>query len=69
MGTAGGPQTQAQYPASFGFPGTGLPGVNFNFVIGCDLSGQGIVALIGRDVLRYFVMIYNGAFGQVILSI
>ena len=69
VGTAGGPQTQHQYPASFGFPGTRLPGINFNFVIGCNLTGQGIIALIGRDVLRHFVMVYNGVLGQVILSL
>src|SRR5437867_1127525 len=31
VGTAGGVQQQAQYPASFSFPGTGLPTINFNF--------------------------------------
>jgi len=71
VGTAGGVQQQAQYPASFSFPGTGLPTINFNFVIGSNLTGQQppIIALIGRDVLRHFVMIYNGNFGQVVLTI
>lgn len=71
VGTAAGVQQQAQYPASFSFPGTGLPTINFNFVIGSNLAGQQppIVALIGRDVLRHFVMIYHGGFGQVVLSI
>src|SRR5437867_2014778 len=71
VGTAGGVQQQAQYPASFSFPGTGLPTINFNFVIGSNLTGQQppIIALIGRDVLRHFVMIYNGDFGQVVLTI
>lgn len=69
LGTAGGPVTQTQHPASFGFPGTGLPTISFNFVTGVDLTGQNIVALIGRDVLRHFVMVYNGSLGQVILSI
>jgi hypothetical protein len=71
VGTAGGVQQQAQYPASFSFPGTGLPTIAFTFVIGSNLAGQQppIIALIGRDVLRHFVMIYHGNFGQVLLTI
>ena len=68
IGTAGGPQNQAQYPAQFSFPGTPFPQMNFSTVIGVHLTGQGIIALIGRDVLQHFVMIYNGGLGQVILS-
>ncbi len=67
--TAGGPQPQQQFPASFSFPGTPFPTIFFSFVIGANLAGQGIVALIGRDVLRHFVMVYNGVYGQIILSI
>ncbi len=69
LGTAAGPIAQTQHPASFGFPGTSLPTINFNFVTGVNLAGQNIIALIGRDVLRHFVMTYNGVLGQVILSI
>ena len=45
-----------------------FPAINFAFVVGCDLAPQGIIALIGRDVLRHFTMTYNGTFGQIILS-
>lgn len=69
LGTAAGPVAQTQHPASFGFPGTRLPAINFNFVTGVNLIGQNIIALIGRDVLRHFVMVYNGVLGQVILSV
>lgn|SRR5579871_1313808 len=71
VGGVSGVQQQAQFPASFSFPGTGLPTISFNFVIGANLAGQQppIIALIGRDVLRHFVLIYNGGFGQVVLSI
>lgn len=37
-------------------------------VIGADLRPQGIVALIGRDILSRFLMIYHGHGGRVVLS-
>lgn len=69
MGTAGGQRQQSQYPAALSFPGTNLPQLKFNFVVGCDLAGQDFKVLIGRDVLIHFTMFYNGPFGQVVLSV
>jgi hypothetical protein len=66
---AGGVNPHMQYPASFRFPTTAFPSINFNFVIGAPLAPQGIIALIGRDVLSHFVLVYNGVFGQYILSL
>ncbi len=58
-----------QYPASFRFPATTFPSITFAFVVGAPLAPQGIIALIGRDVLVHFVLIYNGVLGQYILSL
>jgi len=38
-------------------------------VIGADLRPQGIIALIGRDILSHLLMIYHGLGGRVTLSI
>ena len=51
VGTAGGQTAQPPFPVSLHLPGTGLPRFDISPAIGCDLSGQGILALIGRDVL------------------
>lgn len=67
VGTAGGPQQQATCPARFSFPGSSLPAIDFNQLLGANLSGQlalgagnPLVALLGRDLLQHFVLIYNG---------
>lgn len=69
-GTAGGPQSQNQYPARFVF--AGLP---FQIVFespratGVNLAGTGLIALIGRDVLSQVIFIYNGPLGTVTLGL
>lgn len=69
VGTAGGPQQQPLFPARFSFPGTNIPGINFNRLLGANLQsqqvpGQGpIIALLGRDLMAHFVLIYNGPGG------
>ena len=67
VGTAGGPQQQATYPARFSFPGSNLSAIDFNQLLGVNLTGQfalgaghPIVALLGRDLLQHFVLVYNG---------
>ena len=75
VGTAGGPQQQATYPARLTFPGTSIPGVNLTKALGCNLAGQLVlgdrrmIALIGRDILEAFILIYNGSAGMFSLSI
>lgn len=61
-GTAGGPQTQNLYPARFIFQG---PGWSFEFsrVTGSNLTGAGLIALIGRDLLNSMLLEYNGPLG------
>ena len=67
-GTADGQRTCPRYPARLVFPGTSIPGINLPRAVGVDLTGQGFIALLGRDFLSRFVMIYNGPVGQIILS-
>jgi hypothetical protein len=67
--TPGGLTNQYLYPARFVFPGTQLPPIDFSSVIGSELAAQGIVALIGRDVLQHFLLVYNGTAGMFSLSI
>jgi len=68
IATPSGVAQHATFPAALSFPGTTLPDVSFADVIGAPLRGQGIVAIIGRNVLRNFVLIYNGPGGMVSLS-
>ncbi|MGD0773817.1 MAG: aspartyl protease family protein [Candidatus Solibacter sp.] len=67
VGTAGGMVNQSLYSAKFSFPGTNLPAMEFAQLTGVNLQGHivphlnaPLVALIGRDILSQFVMIYNG---------
>jgi hypothetical protein len=49
---------------------TGLPvGINTASAIGAPLAKQKLLALIGRDVLSRFILIYNGANGEFTLCI
>lgn len=75
VGTAGGPQQQNTYPARFVFPGTQLPSMDFNQLIGANLAAQAVagsqlplVALLGRDILQHFILIYNGTTGSFSLA-
>ncbi|HEY3125335.1 MAG TPA: hypothetical protein VGK70_14890, partial [Thermoanaerobaculia bacterium] len=65
----------ALYPARLTFPGTNLHAMNFSFLLGARLSGVGVsglnvplVALLGRDILRSFVLVYNGPGGGFTLA-
>jgi len=44
-------------------------GVDAPRAVGAALKAQGIVALIGRDVLQHCTLYYNGPAGQITLSI
>lgn len=67
IGVAG-PSQRLTYPASLSFPGTPLSSVTFVDFHGADLSKAGIIAIIGRNVLKGFVLVYNGPGGHVSLS-
>jgi hypothetical protein len=59
---------QFQYPVLFAFPGTTLPQIEIAHALGSVLEPQGLLVLIGRDILSNFVFIYNGVGGFVTLS-
>lgn len=56
------------FPASLSFPNTPLPNITFLNFVALPLRAQGIIALIGRSVLRDFVMTYNGPAAMITLS-
>jgi predicted aspartyl protease len=60
-----------KYPAAFSFPGTNLPEIDYNSVVSNPAlqAQQKIVALIGRDILMYGILIYNGVAGAITLSL
>lgn len=64
VSTPSGQSVRALYPCKITFPGTPIPSLPFNAIIGCDLTGFGHVALIGRDLLRHFLLVYNGPEGH-----
>ncbi len=56
------------YPAKLQI--AGLPmAINASSAIGAPLAVQKLLALIGRDVLSHFILIYNGANGEFTLCI
>lgn len=57
------PTTHLIYPCQMEFPGTPIPPLQMNAVIGGHLRAQGIIALIGRDILRSCQLVYNGVDG------
>lgn len=61
------------YPASLTFPGLALTEHPMERVIGCNLKwqtveGKEIIMLLGRDLLQYFLMVYNGKSSDVFLA-
>lgn len=66
--TPQGSDLQNKYPGRLGFPGTTLPTVEFGAVYGASLKAQGIMALIGRDLLSHFVFTYNGPGGFITIA-
>jgi len=50
-----------------------LEGLPFPFIvpraIGAELRSQGLLVLLGRDVLQYCTLFYNGLTGQITLAI
>ncbi len=55
------------FPAILGFEDLGLT-LAFDAVLGANLASQGIIALLGRDVLRRMVFVYDGVGGHVVLG-
>jgi len=75
VGTAAGMQQQSVYSARFTFPGSKLPTIEFAQLTGVNLRGHVVphvnvplIALIGRDLLSRFIMVYNGPHATVTLA-
>lgn len=63
IATPGGQAQQPTYACELSFPGTPIPALPFSLVIGSPIQLLGYTVLVGRDVLRYFQLVYNGAEG------
>jgi hypothetical protein len=60
------------YPASVTFPAMNVTDMPMERVVGCTLKWQTrdnkeIVMLLGRDLLRWFLLVYNGPSSDVTL--
>jgi len=61
------------YPASLSFPGMALTDMPMERIIGCSLKwntrdGREIIMLLGRDLLQYFLLVYNGPNNDITMS-
>jgi hypothetical protein len=61
------------YPASVSFPALSVTDMPMETLIGCNLKwksaeGQDVIMLLGRDLLQYFLMVYNGKSADVFLA-
>lgn len=68
IATPSGPSKAYLYPVKLEFPGSPIPPLEFNRVIGANLKDQKIAILIGRDILQHCILIYNGPGGHFSLS-
>jgi len=66
--TANGLADNSQHLVSFGFPGTGLKGINVLNVQTVNLTGQPFGILIGRDIMSNWAITYNGPAGFVSIA-
>jgi len=64
VSTTAGTAQQNLYPARFRLP---RAVIDISAVLGADLSAHQIIALIGRDILSGFLMIYHGPAGRITL--
>lgn len=72
--TPHGPGRSAVYPAKVSFPALELHGLPMERLVGCSLEwitaeGQEIIMLLGRDLLRHFLLVYNGKSSRVTVGL
>jgi hypothetical protein len=70
--TPHGPGKSTVYPASVTFPGMNVQEMSMERVIGCSLKwktkdDKEIIMLMGRDLLKWFLLVYNGPGSDVTL--
>lgn len=56
------------YPIAITIEGLPFP-VKIRRAIGAELRSQGLLVLLGRDVLQFCTLFYNGLTGQITLAI
>lgn len=61
------------YPATVAFPGLAVSDMAMETLIGCNLKWKTVeekevIMLLGRDLLQYFLMVYNGKSSDVFLA-
>jgi hypothetical protein len=74
--TARGSSEHPVYAARYAFPNTNLPGMEFGRLLEIDLADQKVpmmgnqplIAIIGREILSRFILIYNGPGGHYTLA-
>lgn len=62
---AGSSGRYSEYAAAIGFPDTSLKGVDPIRVVACPIVRQPVSCLIGRDILRRWLLTYYGQTGRV----
>jgi len=72
LGTAAGPVQRPLFPARLAFPEPNLV-IDLSRVVAVELRGQTIqgvplIALVGRDILQFCQMVYDGSGGFFTLS-
>ncbi len=63
----------AVYPATITFPGLQVNEMPMERIIGCNLKwqnieGKEVIMLLGRDLLQYFLLVYNGKSADIFLA-
>jgi predicted aspartyl protease len=61
------------YPATIAFPDLAVTDMPMETLIGCNLKwktveGKEVIMLLGRDLLQYFLLVYNGKSNDVFLA-
>lgn len=58
-----GETTQGIYACQISFPGTQIEDIELSPVLGSTLAKQGLLAILGRDILEKYQLVYNGPGG------
>jgi hypothetical protein len=71
--SAGGHAMSEVFPAKLSFPELNIPMLEMERVFGCDLgwtgkTGDEFLMIMGRDILKNFLVIYDGIHGEWLLG-